>query len=161
MASIDARKRTDGTTAYRLRWQYGGRRNSPAQSVTYDHPDDGKKMKGAIEARGHLVYDTDPAVLDFSLVTGMRQHDYTAPTFGEVAERYISSRTRASASSRDKYRHTVASRLSALEPKPIEAITDDANKSMLPGGNPCAHVDDIRSVLNEIAHAGGSTDRCL
>lgn len=171
MASIDARKRKDGSTAYRLRWRYGGRRDSPAQSATYDHPDDARKMKGAIEARGHLVYDTDPAVLDFSLVTGMRQHKYTAPTFGEVAERYISSRTQASAKSRDTYRRTVNARLSDLVRLPIEAITDDdirrtlneitdagmsalaayeltcsvfkyaMNKAMLPHGNPCAQVD--------------------
>lgn len=69
------------------------------------------------------MYDIDRAMLDFSLVTGMRQHSYTAPTFGEVAERYIASRSRASATSRQRYRRTLASRLSALVPLPLEAVT--------------------------------------
>lgn len=174
MASIDTRTRKDGTVAHRIRWRYAGKRDGALQSLTYDHPDDAKKMKGAIEARGHLVYDTDPAVLDFSLVTGMRDHTYTSPTFGQVAERWISSRTRASAASRDHYRRTVTYKLGALVNRPIEAVTDDEircvltgiidqgmsarhaydvtgsvfkfamNKGMLPGGNPCALVEKPR-----------------
>lgn len=140
MASIVSRQRKDDTIAYRLRWRFGGRRGGPTQSVTYDFLDDAKKMRGAVEARGHLVYAADPAVQDFSLVTGMRQHTYTAPTFGEVAEAYVASRTRASSRSRDRYRHTLEARLSALTPLPIEAIADD----------------DIRDVINDITAAGGS-----
>lgn len=171
MASIKTRTRKDGSAAYRLRWNFGGARDGAAQSVTYDHLDDARKMRGAVEARGHLVYASDPAVIDFSLVTGMRDHTYTAPTFGMIAERYIASRTRASARSRDQYRQTVSTKLKALVSRPIEAITDEeircvlnelsdakksataafemccsvfkyaTNKAMLPQGNPCAYVE--------------------
>lgn len=140
MASIDTRKRANGTVAYRIRWRFGGKRDGAAQSLTYDNRDDAKAMKGAIEARGHRIYDTDPAVVDFSLVTGMRIHSYTAPTFGEIAERYIKSRTNAKESSRDQYRHTVKSYLSGLVNRPIESIIDD----------------DIRDVLSDIKASGRS-----
>jgi hypothetical protein len=42
MASIDSRKRADGTMAYRLRWRYGGKRGGAPQTLTYDHADDAK-----------------------------------------------------------------------------------------------------------------------
>jgi integrase len=138
MASIDTRTRKDGTTAYRLRWRFGGKRDGAPQTVTYDDRDDARKMKGAVEARGHLVYDSDPAVVDFSLVTGMRQQSYTAPLYKDVAEMWINSRTRASAATRDHYRNTVSQRHTALLNRPIESITDD----------------DLNVMFNEIVEAG-------
>lgn len=140
MAAIEVRTRQDGSRSFRLKWRYGGGRGGAPQSVTYADLADAKRMKGAVEALGHLVYAEDPRVQTFELVTGQRPTSYTAPTFGEVAERYILSRTRASAQTRDLYRFTVKSRLSALVNRPIEAITDD----------------DIRQVINTITDSGGS-----
>jgi hypothetical protein len=97
MATIEARPRANGTTGYRVKWRFGGKRTGAAQSVTYDDHGDAKRMKGAVEAVGHLVYDDDPKMVTFELVTGQKPVTYTAPTFGELTERYISSRTRASA----------------------------------------------------------------
>jgi hypothetical protein len=45
--------------------------------------------KGAVEAVGHLIYATDPKVITFELVTGQKPVTYTAPTFGQITERYI------------------------------------------------------------------------
>lgn len=140
MATIEKRVRQDGTTAYRLKWRYSGARNGTPQSVTYSDVNDARRMQGAIQALGHLVYASDPRVVTFELVTGQKPVSYTSPTFGEVAERYIASRTRASAKSRDQYRQTIKNRGTALLNRPIEAITDD----------------EIRQVINGITDAGGS-----
>jgi hypothetical protein len=140
MATIESRPRSNGTTAYRLKWRYAGKRDGVPQSVTYDDHGDAKRMKGAVEALGHLAYDDDPRGITFELVTGQKPVTYTAPTFGEVAEKYIGSRTRAGAHSRDTYRATVTNRLSALVNRTIESVTDD----------------DVRAVLNVITDAGQS-----
>jgi site-specific recombinase XerD len=169
MATVETRTRADESKSYRLKWRYGGKRDGAPQSVTYPDIDDAKRMKGAVEALGHLVYADDPKVVTFELVTGQKSVTYIAPTFGVVAERYIASRTSASARTRDEYRQTLA-RVPDLKNGAIEAITDDelrlalngivdaggdatsihklissvfkyaVNKAMLPNGNPCAGV---------------------
>lgn len=138
MASIEPRNLANGQVSYRVKWKFGGRRDGAVQSVTYPDHEDAKRMAGAIRAHSHLVYADDPKVQTFELVTGMKSVTYTAPTFGVVAERYIASRTGASARSRDEYRKTLA-RVPALCKRPIEAITDD----------------ELRLTLNGIVDAGG------
>lgn len=169
MATIETRTLKSGATRYRVKWLYGGKRCGAPQSITYADANDAKRMKGAIEAVGHLVYASDPKVTTFSLVTGQQPVTYISPTFDDVAERYIGSRTSASARTRNEYRKTLA-RLPELKNRPIEAITDDelrlvlngivdaggdatsihklissvckyaVNKAMLPNGNPCIGV---------------------
>jgi hypothetical protein len=78
MATIEPRKRADGTTAYRVKWRFGGKRDGAPQSVTYDEHGDAKRMKGAAEAVGHLIYACDPKVVTFELVAGQRPD---APVF--------------------------------------------------------------------------------
>lgn len=170
MATIEPRKRNDGTTAYRVKWRFGGKRDGAPQSVTYDEHGDAKRMKGAVEAVGHLIYACDPKVVTFELVTGQKPVTYSAPTFGQITERYISSRTLASVKSRDRYRDIAERDLSCWTNTPIEVLDDEAiqrrlneisdggksatmafdlivcvfkfalNKGLLPGGNPCAYV---------------------
>lgn len=144
MATIENRNRTDGSTAYRLKWRYGGTRTGKVQSVTYADVNDAKRMKGAVEALGHLVFADDPKVVTFELVTGQRSVTYTAPTFGDVAEQYIDTRTRASLKTRGIYRRTLHSKVAGLVDlvgRPIEAITED----------------DIRRALNAITDRGRSS----
>lgn len=143
MATIETRPLANGGESYRLTWRYGGKRRGTKQSVTYPDHGDAKRMKGAVEALAHLVYADDPRVKTFELVTGQKSVTYTAPTFGEVAEQYIGSRTRASKVTRDGYRRVLESEvagLAALVSKPIEAITED----------------DIRLMLNDIIDRGRS-----
>lgn len=141
MATIETRPRQDGSKAYRLKWRFGGKRDGAPQSVTYHDHDDAKRMRGAVEALGHLVYADDPRVVTFELVTGQRPVSYTAPTFGEVGNQYISSRTGASLRTRMLYRRTLNSDkagLAELVKRPIEAIDDD----------------ELRRVLNAIGDRG-------
>lgn len=133
MATIENRTRKDGTTAYRLKWRFGGKRDGAQQSITYAEHDDAKCMTGAIEAPRHHVYDTDPLVITFELVTGQKPTAYTAPTFGEVAEKYVSTRTRAKVTTKELYRRTLRNRAGALLARPVESITDDDVKALLSG----------------------------
>lgn len=133
MATIEKRTRKDGTTTYRLKWRFGGKRDGAQQSITYAEHDDAKSMKGAIEALRHHVYDTDPRVITFELVTGQKPTAYTAPTFGEVAERYVTTRTRAKATTKELYRRTLRNRAGVLLARPVEGITDDDVKTLLSG----------------------------
>jgi hypothetical protein len=130
VATIEKRTRKDGTTAYRLKWRFGGTRHGAQQSITYAEHDDAKSMKGAVEALRHHVYDTDPRVISFELVTGQRPTAYTAPTFGEVAENYVSTRTRAKVTTKELYRRTLRNRAGVLLARPVESITDDDVKTL-------------------------------
>ena len=169
VATVETRARADGVNGYRLKWRYGGRRGGAPQSVTYSDLGDAKRMKGAVEAVGHLIYAEDPKVVTFSLVTGQQTVTFTAPTFGAVGTEYIDSRAGANRRSRQTYRKTL-DRMAPLLGRPIEAVTDtdirrmltsltDAGESvtsihklmcsifkyafakgMLPSGNPCARI---------------------
>ncbi|GAA2698529.1 MULTISPECIES: site-specific integrase [Actinosynnema] len=139
MATIEQRARKDGSVAYRLKWRFGGGRDGAPQSRTYDDRADAKSMKGAVEALGHRVYDTDPRVITFELVTGQRPNNYSGATFDEEVERYITSRRRASATSRDLYRRTLR-RAAPLFHRSVESIT----------------TEDIQNVLDGLTRAGES-----
>ncbi|TCO47288.1 tyrosine-type recombinase/integrase [Actinocrispum wychmicini] len=146
MATIETRTRRDGTKSYRLKWLFGGKRAGAPQSVTYTDSADARRMKGAVEALGHLVYDEDPRVVTFELVTGQRPVAFVGPTFGSVGEDYIASRTRASLKTKGIYRQTLYSEVAGLADlvrRPIEAIDED----------------EIRRVLNAITDRGRSAQR--
>jgi hypothetical protein len=78
MAMIEARPRSNETTAYRVKWRFGGKRDGAPQGVACDDHGDAKRMKGAVEAVGHLIYDDDPKVVTFELVTGQKSVTYSA-----------------------------------------------------------------------------------
>lgn len=162
MATIETRKRANGTESYRLTWRYGGKRDGAKQSVTYIDNGDAKRMKGAVEALGHLIYAEDPKVVTFELVTGMKPVTYTAPTFGEIAETYIGSRTRASRVTREGYRQVLNSEVAGLADlvsRPIESITEDVIRRVINditdrGRSAHAAYDLMRSIFKYAAHRG-------
>lgn len=106
MATIEPRNRADGTTAYRPKWRYGGNRNGPPQGLTYDDLDDAKSMKGAVGALRHLVYDDDPKVLTFELVTGQKPVTFSGRRWNR-RRRSTSLVGRGRRSTQRGYRHAV------------------------------------------------------
>jgi integrase len=53
MATIVARKRSDGSTGYKVQWRLGGSRSGPWQSETFDDRRAAAKFQVQVEAHGH------------------------------------------------------------------------------------------------------------
>ena len=149
-----ARQGSEGrrtTYSYRVRWRYGGTREGEWQSVTMRSAEDAKSLRLAVEVRGHRVRATDPDVLDRSIITGERTR-HIVPTFGEVAQRYIDTRTTAKANTRETYGRILRVHLAEWQSIPITDITSDdvaglINRLLTDGRSPVAPYDFARSVL--------------
>lgn len=156
MAQIVKRVREGGEGkraiySYRVRWRHGGTRDGAWQSVTMRNAEEAKSLRLAVEVRGHQVRASDADVLDRSIITGERTR-HTVPTFGEVAQRYIDTRTTARANTRETYARILRVHLADWQTIPITDVTSDdvaamINRLVTEERSPVAPYDFARSVL--------------
>lgn len=121
MAQIVTRTAKAGAKSFQVKWRHGV--DKTWQTVTVGDEGDAKALKGAVEARRHMVRKTDPDVLDFSIVTGLETRS-TAPLFEVVAEEYISGRRRANADTKLRNRARVAKYLADWHGRPVDVIDE-------------------------------------
>ena len=122
MAQLVKRARSGGGNSYRVRWRLNGSATGAWQSVTYREQATAKSVKAAVEARGHRVRSDAPEVRDLTLITGGRSVRAGAPTFGEVAQRYIDTRPALKDNTREKYQGVLDRDLTCWTTVPIDSI---------------------------------------
>ena len=152
MAHMSKYTAKDGRASWRIRWRYGGTREGAWQGTTIHNHEQAKQFKAIVESRRHRVRDDAPEVQDLSILTGQP----SAPsggglTFAEVAEQYITSRTRAGAASR-YVRASLRGPLADLLPLPIADITSAdvvamVNQRTEAGKSAVVAFDLLRSVM--------------
>ncbi|GAB3952597.1 tyrosine-type recombinase/integrase [Kribbella albertanoniae] len=126
MASVVKRVGKTGTS-WQVKWRYSGRRTGAGQSVTLDSERDAKRLKAAVEVRGHMVYDTDPEVLDRSIIgirptTPGEQPAVGGPTFEAVMDEWLDQHEGRGSTVRTHRARKC--QLSAWLAVPIESLTD-------------------------------------
>src|SRR3954451_24572837 len=124
VAQMVKRARTGGGASYRVRWRYGGGREGAWQSVTFTDHASATTFRAHVESRGHRLRADAPEVRDRTIITGGRSVGSGAPTFGEVAERYIVSRA-VKANTQEKYRGLIENNLAPWKDTPVDAIRRD------------------------------------
>jgi integrase len=152
MATLVKRQRTGGGNSYRVRWRYGGAREGAWQSVTFTERETAKTFKALVESRAHRLRADAPEVRDLSILTGGRPLRSGAPTFQEVAQRYIDTRPTVKANTREKYKGLLDNSLSAWASRAVDEITRDdvadlVNRIHAEGRSPVAAFDFARSVF--------------
>lgn len=114
---------TASGAVWRVPWRYGGTRDGERYSVTFDNPADAKTFKRRLEDRGRMVRSSDPDVRDRSIVTGKPALERRGgPTFLEVSERFLATRTRHRHRTTERYRQVVRDHLREWHDRPVESI---------------------------------------
>ena len=135
-----------------MRWRYGGTRDGDWQTVTYRDAGSAKSLKAYVENQGHYVKANAPGVKDGSVITGSPPARMGAVTFGEVAQRYIDTRTTSKANTKEAYARIVRLHLADWDDRPIGDITSDdvaglVNGLQAQGKSVAAIFDFTRSVF--------------
>lgn len=127
-----------------MRWRLGGGRNGRWQSITVRSRERAKTVHALLEANADALRADDQRIV--AIVTGVATPPPGVLTFGEVANRYIATRTTAKASTRDNYAGILARNLAEWHAAPIADITPDqvamlVNRLRDRGLNPASTMD--------------------
>jgi integrase len=110
MASIEKRRRSDGTTGYRVVWRKDGQKDS----LTFDDPAEAGRLKGLLDANGN---DITAAT---QVMAAIRAN---VPTIAEVIEQHITALTGVERRTREDYRRMAANHITPhLGTIPITAL---------------------------------------
>jgi integrase len=115
-----------GGVTWTLRWHYGGLRSAKMERVTWSSYRDIKSLKTAVESRGHMVRDSDPDVLDRSIVTDRRRpppEPDAGPTFFGMYGRFMAEHPFHKPSTVRAYKFHMA-QLEGWHDRPVKEITE-------------------------------------
>jgi integrase len=131
MASLVARKRADGTTAYRVQWLLGGSRGAPWQSETFDDRKQALKFQAMVEAHHHHWPDGWVKGWGYSPVPAAALEPAPGTLLAEYGQAYVRRLTSASPDTQTRYLvqlATLVGWLTALRdgrPPTLEGFTTD------------------------------------
>jgi hypothetical protein len=110
VAYLRKRERTGGQPSWQVRWRLGGHRAGRWQGVTARSREQAKSVRAVLEAHGDALRADDPRI---RAALG-RERARDVLTFGEVAERYIATRTTAKPTTRAAYSRMLRMHLAGL-----------------------------------------------
>lgn len=112
MATLQTRRRGDGTLSYRVRWYDPITGEKP--SMTFDERDEAQRLKTLLEASGHRLDKANEA---------MAAVKAKEPTVAELAERHIKGLTGVSTRTREDNRRDVRNHIAPeLGALPVSAV---------------------------------------
>lgn len=128
----------DGTVTWRVRWNYGGKREGARQQVFGLTFADAKILKREVEARRHLIRSTDPEVADRSIIRGRptaaeQRAAISAMTWGQAGAAFIASRDVQAASTKQVREKLLRNNFTPWLDRPIEDLTPTDARRLLAG----------------------------
>jgi integrase len=121
MAAVVRRKRSDGSTAYRVIWREGGR-SGRQQSETFDTPKAAERFKADVEAaKNRWPVGWTPGV---GYLAPGAQAEAEPVKFADFAELYLNTRTRVGPYQLKRYRMDIGQMAESFPT--VEAVDDQA-----------------------------------
>lgn len=130
MASLIARKRADGSTAYRVQWHLGGGRAAPWQSETFDDRKQALKFQAMVEAHHHYWPDGWVKGWGYSPVPAAAVEPAPGTLLTDYGQAYVRRLTSASPDTQTRYLVQLANLVGWLtelqgRAPTVEALTTD------------------------------------
>jgi integrase len=133
MATLVARKRTDGTTGYKIQWRLGGARGGAWQSETFDDRRAALKFQAQVEANGHRWPEGWVKGVGFVSVPADPEPEVPLLEFGTAYIRRLTSAGPHTHSTYLRQTTTLAARLTEIKgvPPTIQNVTSDDDRDWI------------------------------